>query len=498
MNTDTPELNPNSQQIAPAVVPAAPEESTTPNEPAPTHDDPEPQTEEPKSPTGHKRNGKIAQLPYAVRTQINTMLLDGAPYAKIKAAIGEHGKDLSPTNFTGWKQGGYLDWLYEQRWREDTRAYHQSALTLFPDSDPVKLNQCALQVAILQMLSALQNLERTGLNQKLGGDSAAYSRLVNALSRACREAINAQKFHENRTATVQLKHKDPNRKLGGERNIVLDRWHDLFGHDLTEPDPAENLERSSRGDEAPINPLPARSSRGNEAQISTDPAPQIQPAEPLANEANVPTIPFVEEASKTEPVHTLQSQTTVLPLPFIRGEGRGEGLPVGLHVHGEASLSAELPSSQDPESSIKDPESRPAIQQSTPVPELCRDCSTPLPRLLPNGTRPHRRCPGCDTLLHPPGSKFDRCQFCNSAYALQENNERLSDFCLRCNNALPPPGRVFLTHCPGCGLAVGGPTAGGNRVLTRCPDCKHDLPLLVPVPTSPDVATEITVAPSQI
>jgi hypothetical protein len=47
-----------------------------------------------------------------------------------------------------------------------------------------KLNQCALQVAIPQMLSALQNLERTGLNQKLGGDSAAYSRLVNALSRS--------------------------------------------------------------------------------------------------------------------------------------------------------------------------------------------------------------------------------------------------------------------------------------------------------------------------
>src|SRR4051812_13541665 len=163
--------------------------------------------------SGHKRTGKIAQLPYAVRTQINTMILDGAPYGKIKAAIGDHGKDLSPTNFTGWKQGGYLDWLYEQRWREDTRAFHQSALTLFPDSDPVKLNQCALQVAILQMLSALQNLERTGLNQKLGGDSAAYSRLVNALSRACREAINAQKFHENRTATVQLKHKDPHRKL---------------------------------------------------------------------------------------------------------------------------------------------------------------------------------------------------------------------------------------------------------------------------------------------
>jgi hypothetical protein len=304
MNTNTPTLNQDSQQSAPAAVPPAPEESTTSNEPVPAHDDPEPETEEPKSRTGHKRNGKIAQLPYAVRTQINTMLLDGAPYAKIKAAIGDHGKDLSPTNFTGWKQGGYLDWLYEQRWREDTRAYHQSALTLFPDSDPVKLNQCALQVAILQMLSALQNLERTGLNQKLGGDSAAYSRLVNALSRACREAINAQKFHENRTATIQLQHKDPNRKLGGERNIVLDRWHDLFGHDLTEPDPAENSERSSRGNEAQISPLsdfpnvvdevtspeppnpavpcaapePSESgsdcsSRREEAPISTDPAP---------------------------------------------------------------------------------------------------------------------------------------------------------------------------------------------------------------------------------
>jgi hypothetical protein len=42
-------------------------------------------------------------------------------------------------------------------------------------------------------------------------------------------------------------------------------------------------------------------------------------------------------ASKINAVHPLLSQTTVLPLPFIRGEGRGEGL-VPRAVHGDGLL----------------------------------------------------------------------------------------------------------------------------------------------------------------
>src|SRR5260370_39864695 len=97
-----------------------------------------------------------------------------------------------------WKDAGHQDWLKEQQWREDTRLKHEAALDLMSDLDPSKVNQAALYVASLQIFEALRNLGPAGLNDKLGGDSAAFARLINALSRASRETLALQKHSETR------------------------------------------------------------------------------------------------------------------------------------------------------------------------------------------------------------------------------------------------------------------------------------------------------------
>src|SRR6266446_10927332 len=56
---------------------------------------------------GHKRNGKVAQLPKALRHKINTMLDDGHSYPNIILALGEDGKGLKPDHISNWKDGGY-------------------------------------------------------------------------------------------------------------------------------------------------------------------------------------------------------------------------------------------------------------------------------------------------------------------------------------------------------------------------------------------------------
>src|SRR6266536_4879043 len=75
---------------------------------------------------GHKRNGNIAKLPKATRDRINSWLDDGHSYPQIIKDLGEEGKDLKPTHFTQWFQGGYQDYLRHQDWRAELRAVRES------------------------------------------------------------------------------------------------------------------------------------------------------------------------------------------------------------------------------------------------------------------------------------------------------------------------------------------------------------------------------------
>ena len=62
-----------------------------------------------------RRAGKIARLPQHVRDRLNQMLLDGIPYAKIIANLGEAGKGLNKDNLSRWRKADHQDWLAEQR-----------------------------------------------------------------------------------------------------------------------------------------------------------------------------------------------------------------------------------------------------------------------------------------------------------------------------------------------------------------------------------------------
>lgn len=77
------------------------------------------------------RNGKIARLPFGLRTVLNTKLRDGEPGTKlvewlnslpeVKRVLAAEfvSRRINEQNLTEWKQGGYEDWLRHeetQRW----------------------------------------------------------------------------------------------------------------------------------------------------------------------------------------------------------------------------------------------------------------------------------------------------------------------------------------------------------------------------------------------
>lgn len=170
-----------------------------------------------------RHNGKVARLPKELRDKVNLMIEDGFTYPAIIKALGDAGKGFNKVNLSRWKDGGHQDWLLEQKWLATTRMRQESASDLTRDFDATQVNHAALQLITLHIFEAMRNLGPGTLDDKLGGDSTAFARLVHALSRASRETVQIQKYREvcakARAALQALR--DPKRKLSESENRSL-------------------------------------------------------------------------------------------------------------------------------------------------------------------------------------------------------------------------------------------------------------------------------------
>ena len=105
------------------------------------------------------------------------------------------------------------------------------------------MNHAALQLGTLHIFDALRELGPGSLNKKLGGDCAAFARLLNALARASRETMQLQKYREAcaraRAAVQELK--DPKRKLSeSETRAIVLKVDDILGLSSTDDGAAES------------------------------------------------------------------------------------------------------------------------------------------------------------------------------------------------------------------------------------------------------------------
>ena len=156
----------------------SPQDIPTSNTPT---DESEP--DEVKSPAGRRRRGGIARLSKELRQAVNEMLDDGYTYSAVIAGLGEDGKALNVDIVRRWKQGGYRDYLRDQKLAEQCRRRLTDVSSLLADRGHVSGFQATQQIASNQIMAVLAESGVDFLREALNANPMNYFRMLNAFTR---------------------------------------------------------------------------------------------------------------------------------------------------------------------------------------------------------------------------------------------------------------------------------------------------------------------------
>lgn len=133
------------------------------------------------------RKGKIAALPFKIRSEVNQRLRDGQTARQINPWLNGlksvtkimsdrfEGEPISAQNLSEWRQGGYQDWLQEQKKIDKLRHLSEFALGL-AESAGGDITAGSAAIAGGRILEALENAAEDDLT-KLIDDLASLRSL---------------------------------------------------------------------------------------------------------------------------------------------------------------------------------------------------------------------------------------------------------------------------------------------------------------------------------
>jgi hypothetical protein len=166
-------------------------------------------------PAERNRNGKVARLPKAVRDQINQMLLDGLPFAKIIQTLGLHAHGITVAHIGSWKAGGYLDWLKEQRLLDECRLRQQLTLDFAREEAGIDGFEAAHKIAVALICEAVAEFGPEAIRQAFKANPLNFMRALNCLPRLtsgglkCHQRVAEEQEHK---AELAKKQQPPSKK----------------------------------------------------------------------------------------------------------------------------------------------------------------------------------------------------------------------------------------------------------------------------------------------
>lgn len=145
----------------------------------------------------NRRTGKIARLPFDVRTEVNQWIRDGLPYPQIIAFLAARGHaDINEQNLTNWKEGGHQDWLKEQERLADMASKREFAMQIVRENDGSKLHEANLHLAASQLYDVLTDFDPQRLKDLLDEAPENYANIANSLAKLSKGNIEIQKYRD--------------------------------------------------------------------------------------------------------------------------------------------------------------------------------------------------------------------------------------------------------------------------------------------------------------
>lgn len=129
----------------------------------------------------HRRNGKIARLPCALREQVNLQLDDGKTYAQIIQWLAANGHPgFNHDNLYQWYNGGFQDWINQ---RAEVRNLREVAINVVERSEDSKTEQAARTVGTSLIFQTLLDLNPGKLIERLDRKPEHITSLLNTFTR---------------------------------------------------------------------------------------------------------------------------------------------------------------------------------------------------------------------------------------------------------------------------------------------------------------------------
>jgi hypothetical protein len=150
---------------------------------------------------------------------VNRMLMNGAPYKNIVAALSEADVSVTERNISNWATGGYLEWRMEQEHVLQNRLDQDHLLDFLRRDDAAELPEVGLQAAATRLSQVL--LQKLAGAQDPEAHIDSYSRMVDLLCRLNREIAATQKLRDDSRRTLG-KHHDPALVKNHEELEVID------------------------------------------------------------------------------------------------------------------------------------------------------------------------------------------------------------------------------------------------------------------------------------
>jgi len=149
----------------------------------------------------NRRTGKVARLPKDIRDQVNSRLRDGQTYTAIGTWLSDLGyADVSESNLSNWKEGGFRDWELHQDRLETDKLKREFALELVKDNEGSKIHEATLQLAASQIYEVLTDFDVGPLKEMLADKPGLYPKVINSIAKLSEGGLKYERYREEVSA----------------------------------------------------------------------------------------------------------------------------------------------------------------------------------------------------------------------------------------------------------------------------------------------------------